>query len=125
MCASVSTDPPTTLHHQIRKVSVGDGGFPSLYTTQRGEGPESHFCDFVPSKSRKCHTGCFQQCMMGMFSDDSCVHPLFCSSMTRAKVKLSVRVALFYVFEPNQFLNRIIQHDLQILAVNLDVIKIN
>lgn len=34
--ALVSADPQTTLHHQIRKVSVGDGGFPPLHTT-RGE----------------------------------------------------------------------------------------
>lgn len=34
--AFVFADPQTTLHHQIRKVSVGDGGFPPLHAT-RGE----------------------------------------------------------------------------------------
>lgn len=33
----VSADPPAALHHQIRKVNVGDGGLPPLYPTQRGE----------------------------------------------------------------------------------------
>lgn len=54
-------------------------------------------CDFVLSKSRKYRLDfLFLQWMMGIFSDDSCVPPLFCSSMMRAKVKLSVRVALLF-----------------------------
>lgn len=37
VCNPVSTDPQTTLHNQIRKVSLRNGRLPSLYTADRGE----------------------------------------------------------------------------------------
>lgn len=51
----VSPDPQTTLHHQIRKVSVRNGGLPSLYTTQWGEDQAVKYDadDLVPNMTGK------------------------------------------------------------------------